>query len=335
MVETTDEAGDPGLRLRRLAEICETQAGIVTRTQAVTLGFSDDWIEHRLDTHRWQRIHAGVYASFSGPLTLAARHWASVLVCGRGAVLAGRTAVGLWLGRPPDTEGQLVEVAIEETRHIGERDGIDVWRVSDLWRHVHPVKKPPRMRLEAAVLLLASRTRDVDEAIGVIADACQSRRTTPDRLRKTLDELPTNVRHRRLLGELLDDVATGAYSYLEVRYLRDVERPHGLPTGCRQRRVILGRSACYRDVEYLGYDVVAELDGRLGHEEYADRAADLDRDIVATEAGKSTIRLGYRQVLVVPCGTARHVADLLHARGWRGRARDCGPTCGVRRATDG
>jgi hypothetical protein len=25
----------------------------------------------------------------------------------------------------------------------------------------------------------------------------------------------------------------------------------------------------------------------------------------------------------------------LHARGWRGRARDCGPTCGVRRATDG
>jgi hypothetical protein len=25
----------------------------------------------------------------------------------------------------------------------------------------------------------------------------------------------------------------------------------------------------------------------------------------------------------------------LHARGWRGKARDCGPICGVRRATDG
>jgi hypothetical protein len=87
------------------------------------------------------------------------------------------------------------------------------------------------MRLEAAVLLLASRTRAADEAIGVIADACQSRRTTPGRLRETLDQLPTNQRHRRLLGELLDDVATGAYSYLEVRYLRDSSARTDSPPG--------------------------------------------------------------------------------------------------------
>jgi very-short-patch-repair endonuclease len=112
--------------------------------------------------------------------------------------------------------------------------------------------------------------------------------------------------------------------------LRDVERPHGLPTGHRQRRVTRGGCLWFRDVDYLRYDLVAELDGRLGHERYADRAGDMERDAIGATDGKTTIRLGYQQVIVTPCRTAQHVVDLLRVHGWPGQARQCGPTCPVR-----
>ena len=45
------------------------QAGIVTRAQAHGSGLSDRAIAHRVATGRWQRVHLGVYAAFSGPLS--------------------------------------------------------------------------------------------------------------------------------------------------------------------------------------------------------------------------------------------------------------------------
>jgi hypothetical protein len=92
---------------------------------------------------------------------------------------------------------------------------------------------------------------------------------------------------------ILGDVASGAYSVLERRYLTDVERPHGLPTGMRQRRVSMGRTVAYRDVEYLGLRTLVELDGGLGHESPRDRWADLDRDVDAAVAGDLTLRVGW------------------------------------------
>src|SRR6185437_3607346 len=94
---------------------------------------------------------------------------------------------------------------------------------------------------------VASRQRSEAGAIACLADGCQSRRTTPHRVADALVRHP-RLKHRQLLLEVLEDVATGAYSALEHRYLTRVERPHGLPTGKRQRRVRAGRSAAYRDV---------------------------------------------------------------------------------------
>ena len=70
--------------------------------------------------------------------------------------------------------------------------------------------------------------------------------------------------HRRgLLTEILADVAAGAYSALERRYLTRVERPHGLPTGSRQRRVSVGRRIHYRDVEDVGTGTLGAARTRL------------------------------------------------------------------------
>ena len=59
-------------------------AGIVTRAQAHRSGLSDRAIVHRVATGRWQRVHLGVYATFSGPLSRQARLWAAVLYAGVG-----------------------------------------------------------------------------------------------------------------------------------------------------------------------------------------------------------------------------------------------------------
>jgi hypothetical protein len=89
---------------------------------------------------------------------------------------------------------------------------------------------------------------------------------------------------------------------------------------------VAGRSICYRDVEYLGYDLVSELDGRLGHESEVDRWADMDRD--NRSAGDAlTLRFGHRHVMDRACETAAIVADGLRRRGWQGSPRRCGPDC--------
>lgn len=183
------------------------------------------------------------------------------------------------------------------------------------------------MVLEQAVLTCAAQAPDDAGAVAVLSDVVQLGRTTVERLQKAL-VLRRKLTRRRLLRTILDDVAAGAYSVLERRYLVEVERPHGLPGGRRQRRVVRGRAVAYRDVEYVGLRIVVELDGRLGHEAARDRWADLDRDIASAVAGDLTLRVGWGQVLD-RCRLASAVATLLLARGWDGAPHPCTPGCPV------
>jgi hypothetical protein len=313
-----------------LVDTVERQCGIVTRAQVVAVGLTDDWLAHQVRSRRWRPTGRGVYATTTGELTTDQRHWAAVLRCGPGAALAGDTAVGLWVPERPAVEP--LTVAVDERRRVEVGD-IDVWLVQNLTDVVHPAREPPRLKLEEAVLMTAARRPTLDDAVGLVADVCSSRRTTASRLRAALLRLPTNLRFRRQLRELLDDVAAGAYSYLEVHYLRRVERPHGLPVGSRQRRVVPGGRPWYRDVEYVGYAVVAELDGRLGHETYVDRGHDMDRDNVTVVGGSVAARFGYPHVLRRSCESAAVLARLLRDGGWKGELRRCGPRCRVAERT--
>src|SRR5687768_13492856 len=71
------------------------QAGILTRRQAVAGGLTDEAIEARLASGRWLRVHSGVLATFTGPLSRAAQMWAGVLAAGRGAMLSHESAAEL------------------------------------------------------------------------------------------------------------------------------------------------------------------------------------------------------------------------------------------------
>jgi len=305
-----------------LASLMRGQDGVVARRQVLALGGSDRDVARRLHRRDWVRVHPGVYLDHTGEPSWEQRAWAAVLARWP-AALGGASAVrahGL-RGAPP---GAPLQIVVAAARSVDPLPGVRIERIADFDRVAHLHLHPPRTRLEYALLKTASAW-DVDGAVGVLADACQQGRTTPERLESALTAI-TRLRHRALLLEILRDVATGAFSVLERRYLRDVERAHGRPGGGRQRPAQVGRGRGFRDVEYVGQLTIVELDGRLGHEWAADRWADLDRDLAAAEDALLTLRAGWQQVLS-PCRLAGVVARILGARGWQGDPLPCSPGC--------
>ncbi|KRF19788.1 hypothetical protein ASG90_20395 [Nocardioides sp. Soil797] len=337
----------------------EKQAGVIARRQVLALGGTDSDVARLVRRHALHRLLPGVYVEHNGPLSWEQQAWAAVLSCWP-AVLAGSSALiahGLkaprfrsparpsrrgvpsrvaWSnGGIPSrvsssergTFGEEFELAIDEQRSPGRTPGIRLRRLVDFEGQALMHLSPPRVRLEHAVLEVAARAPDEAGAVGVLSDAIQSRRTTPQRLLEALATM-TRLRHRKFLSQLLTDVAEGAFSALEHRYLVRVERRHRLPSPRRQRREMSERGVVFRDADYDKFGVIVELDGRLGHEWSTDIWGDLDRDIDALIDQRVTIRARWRQVLD-PCRLAASVARILWARGWNGLPRSCGGSCAV------
>jgi hypothetical protein len=311
-----------------LGSIVAVQRGVISRAQLLAIGATDHDIRRLVRRRQWARLHSGVFVDHTGPPTWEQRAWAAVLAHAP-AALAGDSALHAHgvrgvLSAPANGP---IRVCIDADRFVRPISGIRVERIKDFAARCQLNTSPPRLRLEYAALSEAARKHRPASALALLADCVQQGKTTPPRLVDALDDLP-RLRRRALLHDVLADVASGAYSVLEHRYLVEVERPHGLPTGSRQRRVRPGRTVAYRDVDYLGLRTCVELDGRLGHEAATDRWDDLDRDLDAVASGDLTLRVAWGQVLE-PCRLASVVGSVLVARGWSGATRPCGSGCWV------
>ena len=317
--------------LRAADAVARGQAGVVSRQQLVTRGWTDSMIKSQLHAGRWQACFRGVYAVSTGGLSPQARVWAALLSCGAGAVAAGLTAA--WLHGLVDQLPDVLEIAVPPHRDVVGGPGIVVRRDRHLYRRRHPAQSPPRLRIEEVVLDLADGAARVDDLVGWITRACQRRLTTADRLEQARLQRP-RLRQRTLIGEVLDASRDGVASSLEHRWRRDVEKAHGLPTGSRNHRELIdrgqtpsgGRGAVYRDVRYQRFAVVVELDGRLAHP-FEDRGRDAHRDRLLAAQGETTLRFGWADAAGRPCESAAELAAVLHAHGWRGELVPCGPTC--------
>lgn len=317
-------------RIRRFVELRGRQQGMFTRAQAVAHGIDDNTLARRCRNRQIQRVHQGVYADFTGPLPWSARVWAAWLACGPDAALTADTALRRH-GLQGDWQDSPVHLAVPQNRRIERRSGIRLTRHQDLSSWLVEGREPYIVRLEIAVLTAAARRLDPDRRAAIVLDACRQRRTTPDRLLAELNRLP-RLRGRKLLIPVLSDAADGVQSFLEQVYLTRVERAHGLPTGTRQARATSGPTGGlpveYRDVEYVPYGMIIELDGRAGHADATSTWRDMHRDNAATLQGKTTLGFGY-QLVTDPCATAGQVAAALALRGWTGTPTPCSPTCSL------
>ena len=305
-----------------IAAVLARQDGVICRRQVLECEGTDSDIARMLRRREWACVFPGVYVNHTGPPSWKQRAWAAVLYH-QPAALAGASALraaGLDVG----AESAPIELVVAWPRRVVDPPGVVTRQLVAYEGAIHGNLSPPRMRVEQAALHVASRARTEDAAVAALGNVVQQRRTTAQRLLEALDAQP-RLKHRRLLRAVLSDVAMGTNSALERRYLRDVERAHGLPEGRRQPRAGSGEKSAYRDVRYERQAALVELDGKLGHDGTEDRWDDIDRDVASAVDGELTLRAGWRQVLD-PCRLATAVATILQARGWEDDAQSC-PRC--------
>lgn len=311
----------------QIAEITKWQAGAISRQQLLAAGLSPQWIFRRLDRGRWQQLHRGVYAVFTGPPGRETWLWAAVLRAGPGAVLSHLTAAELHglLDHP----AAMIFVTIPSSRRI-EIPGLIVRTSTRIAQARQPNRQPPRTTIQETTLDLAELCDTFDDAVTWITRACGRRLTTAEKLRAAM-AVRKKMRWRAELADVLAVAGDGVHSVLEYRYLRDIERAHGLPPSRRQVRVVIDGRVVYRDAYYEKYRVAIELDGRASHPD-DERWRDHRRDLQAAARAIVTYRLGWRNVDRDACETAGLLAEALRQRGWTGQPKPCSPRCPVGRA---
>jgi hypothetical protein len=309
-----------------LRELAEFQRGVLTRGQVLSAGLTRDTILARLDRGSWQRLYPGVYAAFSGKPSREAVLWAAVLVAGPGAMLSHQTAAEM--DALTDTPSSLIHLTVPSERRVRTRAGLVLHYSARASQAVHPARTPPRTRVEETVIDLWEASPRLDDAISWVTRSLGRRLTTQAKLRDAASGR-AKVHRRALLVQLLSPDTAGLHSILEHRYVRDVERPHGLPNGTRQALALVGGHKQYRDTLYKKYRLVVELDGRVSHPDET-RWLDIQRDNAAATEGFSTLRYGTVALITAPCQVAAEVAKLLAARGFAG-AHPCSAGCPVGR----
>jgi very-short-patch-repair endonuclease len=306
-----------------LAKLIEIQRGVITRKQALSWGLTPDAIDWLVHSKRWLLLRRGVYSTLTGELPREATLWAAVLRAGSQAVLSHQTAAELF--KITDRQSSLVHVTIPAGRHIAALEGVVLHRSTRLAEVRHPTLLPPRTRIEETVLDLVNQATSFDAAFAVACAACQRRRTTPGRLTEAMTRCK-KMRWRAELGVALAEIGSGVHSLLEYKYVRDVERPHGLPRATRQARVVRDGGSAFLDNLYDDYGLCVELDGREAHPDDR-RWLDIRRSNAVAEEGITTVRYSWSDIDRRPCQTAAQVGAALRRRGWTGSIRRCGPAC--------
>jgi predicted transcriptional regulator of viral defense system len=315
----------------RVDLLSHNQKGIVQRGQLIELGMSRSAIQRRLASRDWQRLGEGVYATFTGESTREAKLWTATLRAGPGALISHETAaelhgfaeemspkihVSVPADRAPGRTSPIRGVVIHRSRTM-RPDRIQVpWLV-------------PRTGVEDTVLDLVSVARSFDDAYAWICRGTADSLTVPVSLRKAMASR-ARLRWRSWLDEALADAESGINSALERRYLRDVERCHGLPAARRQARQHADDKVMYLDNLYEDYHLCVEMDGVTYHSR-ANRWKDIDRDNanIAT-TNTRTMRFGWVGATEKRCRTAQMIANALRQNGWQGTPHPCTADCPVR-----
>jgi hypothetical protein len=177
-----------------LVELARSQAGLVTRPQALRAGLTSNAITSKVANARWTLVYRGVYATFTGPLTRDALLWAAVLYAGPGARLSHETAAEVI--RLSDRESSLIHVAIPANRPVRAQRGVAIHLSSGGhvgWRFARGI--PPHTFAEETVIDLANAATRLDEVIGYVTMAFARKLTTEERLRREVAarETPADV----------------------------------------------------------------------------------------------------------------------------------------------
>lgn len=203
--------------IESIAKLTQTQDQLITRGQARENGIGRHAIDRALQTGRWQQIHRGVYATFSGELQRRHIIRAGLLYAGEDAVVTGAAACSAYgLRYVPTT--QIVILVPAAVRREPMR-GVEFrrTRVLPVPRSVHSIPCAPP---ERAVLDACRGDTSLDAIRAILCEVVRRGLTTPDRL---MDVARRVRRNGPLVRRALEDVDVGCRSNPECE-VRDLIR---------------------------------------------------------------------------------------------------------------
>lgn len=290
-------------------QLASTQAGCVSRSQALTIGLSDATIRRRLKTRRWHRAHPGVYVLVGASRSWMQDVWTAVLAAGPRSVPSQDVAVthesALLLHGLAPTRVRRYPITLTVPNGCHPRvPGAVVHQIDDLEPHhctnlgALTVATPAR-----AIVDLAANVGKVH--LGSLVDELVvQRRVTPAALSACLADVARPGKPGvNTMGSVLDDRGPGhvpAQSDLE-RLLFQAIATAGLPEPVRQF-MLPGRHARpeFVDAAYLDALLIVEADGRRWHTRIQDLKRDHARDAEASRSGWLTLRFVCEELTAAP-----------------------------------
>lgn len=235
---------------RLLRSLLDAQHGIATTVQLRACGFTPKAVRHRVETGQWLRVFRNVICLTNGPLSREMELQAALLYGGGSAILSHDTAAHEW-GMLRDSAGP-IHLTVPRTcsaisqpptmRHVLARPtslsnarihpGVVVHRSLAI-EHIGVDTDPCRTSKEDTVLDLAVSAPTAHEGAATFVSAMTNGRVSVSAMRRKI-ELRRPRRYKKILLDALSLLAGGVQSVLEFRYVSDVERAHGLPSGRRQ-----------------------------------------------------------------------------------------------------
>ncbi|MER5389584.1 hypothetical protein [Saccharopolyspora sp. NPDC002686] len=297
------------------------QHAVFARKQLRKFGISHDAVRANIRAKRWQRVHRGVIALFSGPLSRAARISAALLYADLPASLSHRTAAQEWGWLRKD--GGPIHVTVPYGTSAVPQEGVVIHR-SRAFRHIVVAHDPPRTSRADTVIDLAVAEPDERSAERTLLTVASANGVAADEIKAQLAARPA-YRYRTALDRAVRLLGEGLTSMLETRYFLDVERAHGIPRALRQVPVSVFGRKLLEDCSYesVGVPLIVRLDGRAYHSDAETAFRDRRRDNSAELSGMARLVYGWQDVDSNPCAVAREVTTVLRREGWQGPMKRC------------
>lgn len=235
-----------------------------------------------------------------------------------GSVLSGPTAAALD-GRA-GFESEVVYVTMPPGRRPRSLNGAAYHWSSRLdTDDVHPLRQPPRTRIQRSILDLASSLPHERLARAVILAGVQQRLVSPRQLAEALRRRGPCQR-RALIVESIADAGGRLAASVPEKDFDGIVRRFGLPTPTRQRIVPRVGQRCHLDVAWDGYGVGVEVQG-AHHFEVLRADADLDRHDEITSMGRRLLMFSSRAIRHEGDAVGQVVTHALRSGGWDGQQR--------------
>ncbi len=237
-----DDPQTPGMHraqpLPLIATACaERQVGILTRAQLAEFEVGDAQIARLCRQQVLHKVDRAVYQLGDHETGFPQYSWSAVLLGGRGARLLGPSA-GFYEDLCPPSLPIVLGVPL--TSGLGSRPWLRVVRERPGVRAARWIGAPARTLVEDTVLDLCAAARDEAEVVAVAHRLLGSAERLPRECGRPWIAAE-RLGNRRLIDSLVAEISAGVCSPLELRWIRNVEQPHGLPsrsgsTGCPRGR---------------------------------------------------------------------------------------------------